>query len=59
MSIDTPWARTLSGRPAVGSRAERTRTTTMRDVEMFTEMTGDKNPIHYDIELATNSPSGL
>jgi acyl dehydratase len=30
----------------------------MRDVEMFTEMTGDKNPIHYDIELATNSPFG-
>ena len=30
----------------------------MRDVEMFTEMTGDKNPIHYDVELATNSPFG-
>ena len=25
---------------------------------MFTEMTGDKNPIHYDIELAANSPFG-
>lgn len=32
--------------------------TTMRDVEMFTEMTGDRNPIHYDLELATNSPFG-
>ena len=32
--------------------------TTMRDVEMFTEMTGDKNPIHYDAELATTSPFG-
>jgi acyl dehydratase len=30
----------------------------MRDVEMFTEMTGDKNPIHYDVELAANSPFG-
>jgi acyl dehydratase len=30
----------------------------MRDVEMFTEMTGDKNPIHYDPELATRSPFG-
>jgi acyl dehydratase len=30
----------------------------MRDVEIFTEMTGDKNPIHYDVELATNSPFG-
>ncbi len=58
MSIDTPWTRTLAGRPAVGSRAERSRMTTMRDVEMFTEMTGDQNPIHYDVELATNSPFG-
>ena len=30
----------------------------MRDVELFTEMTGDKNPIHYDVELATSSPFG-
>jgi acyl dehydratase len=30
--------------------------TTMRDVEMFTEMTGDRNPIHYDADLATRSP---
>jgi acyl dehydratase len=30
----------------------------MRDVEMFTAMTGDKNPIHYDVELATSSPFG-
>jgi acyl dehydratase len=30
----------------------------MRDVEMFTEMTGDRNPIHYDVELASDSPFG-
>ena len=30
----------------------------MRDVEMFTEMTGDRNPIHYDVDLAANSPFG-
>jgi len=58
MSIESPWACTIAGRPAVGSQAERSRTTTMRDVEIFTEMTGDRNPIHYDIELATNSPFG-
>ena len=58
MSIDTPWTRTLAGRPALGACAERSRMTTMRDVEMFTEMTGDQNPIHYDVELATNSPFG-
>jgi len=32
--------------------------TTIRDVEMFTEMTGDRNPIHYDVDLATRSPFG-
>ena len=58
MSTDSPWTRTLAGRPAPGRCAERSRTTKMRDVEMFTEMTGDKNPIHYDVELATNSPFG-
>jgi acyl dehydratase len=58
MSNDSPWARTLAGRPVSGSSAERSRTTTMRDVEMFTEMTGDRNPIHYDVEMATASPFG-
>ncbi|MGY8684303.1 MaoC family dehydratase [Bradyrhizobium sp. UFLA05-153] len=58
MSTDSPWTRTLAGRPVPGRRAERSRTTTMRDVEMFTEMTGDKNPVHYDVELATASPFG-
>ena len=58
MSTNSIWTRTLRGQPALGSRAERSRTTTMHDVEMFTEMTGDRNPIHYDIELATNSPFG-
>ncbi len=58
MPTNSPWTRTLAGRPALGSRAERSRTTTMRDVEMFTEMTGDRNPIHYDLELASGSPFG-
>jgi len=30
----------------------------MRDVEMFTEMTGDRNPLHYDAALASVSPFG-
>lgn len=58
MSNESAWVRTLAGRPGVGAQAERSRTTTMRDVEMFTEMTGDKNPIHYDAELAAKSPFG-
>jgi len=58
MSNDLPWTRTICGRPTVGCRAERSRMTRMRDVAMFTEMTGDKNPIHYDAELAAKSPFG-
>lgn len=54
----SPWNRTIAGRPANGATATRTRTTRMRDVEMFTEMTGDRNPIHYDAALAAASPFG-
>ena len=52
----SPWPRTIKGRPAVGAAAERRRRTGIRDVEMFTEMTGDRNPLHYDAELAARSP---
>jgi acyl dehydratase len=52
------WLLTVKGRPEVGGVAERTRRTTIRDVAMFTEMTGDKNPLHYDFALAGGSPFG-
>jgi acyl dehydratase len=54
----TPWARTIKGRPAIGGFAERTRRTGMGDVAMFTEMTGDRNPLHYDAAFAAGSPFG-
>jgi acyl dehydratase len=57
-TAESPWQYTIKGQPNLGATAQRTRTTSMRDVEMFTEMTGDRNPIHYDSELATNSPFG-
>ena len=57
-TTNTPWTQTLVGKPEVGATASRTRRTSMRDVEMFTEMTGDRNPIHYDEALATASPFG-
>lgn len=55
---NSPWNTTIAGRPRLGATAERVRRTSMRDVEMFTEITGDKNPIHYDAELAARSPFG-
>lgn len=54
----SPWARTIRGKPEVGAAAERRRTTSMRDVERFSEMTGDMNPLHYDEALAAASPFG-
>jgi acyl dehydratase len=31
---------------------------TARDIELFTELTGDRNPLHYDVELAEASRFG-
>jgi acyl dehydratase len=36
----------------VGATARRTRRVTARDIELFTELTGDRNPLHYDEERA-------
>jgi acyl dehydratase len=42
----------------VGEAASRTRTVRARDIELFTELTGDRNPLHYDAELAGRSRFG-
>jgi acyl dehydratase len=42
----------------VGRIARRTRLVTRRDIELFTEITGDRNPLHYDDELAGRSRFG-
>ena len=42
----------------VGDIARRCRKVTARDIELFTEMTGDRNPLHYDEELARGSRFG-
>lgn len=42
----------------VGANARRTRTVTKRDIALFTEITGDRNPIHYDAALAAASRFG-
>jgi len=44
--------------PAVGDTARRTRTVTARDIELFTELSGDRNPLHYDEALAAASRFG-
>jgi acyl dehydratase len=42
----------------VGQRAQRTRVVGDRDIELFTELTGDRNPLHYDDARATRSRFG-
>jgi acyl dehydratase len=34
--------------PRIGDAASRTRTVTARDIELFTEITGARNPLHYN-----------
>jgi acyl dehydratase len=56
VGASTVWTKTLTGRPEIGAVAERTRRTRTRDVEMFSAITGDRNPLHYDERLAAKSP---
>ncbi|MDH2414853.1 MaoC family dehydratase [Nocardioides sp. CER19] len=41
--------------PPVGTVARRTRRVSRHDIELFTEISGDRNPIHYDADLAARS----
>ncbi len=52
------WAGTIKGRPVAGQFAERGRTTSMQDIIAFTAMTGDRNPVHYDKDLAEKTSFG-
>jgi acyl dehydratase len=44
--------------PEVGATASRTRAISERDIELFTELTGDRNPLHYDADAAAASRFG-
>ena len=48
----------MAGEPRVGARASRTRTVQARDIELFTEITGDRNPLHYDEDFASRTRMG-
>lgn len=41
-----------------GDSASRTKVVSERDIELFTEMTGDRNPLHYDETAASKSRFG-
>ncbi len=47
-----------NGMPRVGQSARRSRDVTAGDIERFTEISGDRNPLHYDEALARASRFG-
>ena len=52
------WCGTRFGKPEVGACAERRRVTRASDVIAFSDMTGDRNPLHYDQQLAARTVFG-
>ena len=54
-TADTVWP---GGAPAVGDRAQRSRSVSRQDIERFTEISGDRNPLHYDEKAASGSHFG-
>ncbi|NKB89300.1 MAG: acyl dehydratase [Acidobacteria bacterium] len=47
-----------AGAPKVGQVAEMTRAVSQRDIELFTDISGDRNPVHYDEEIAAATAFG-
>ena len=44
--------------PAVGDTARRSRIVSSHDIELFTQLSGDRNPLHYDDEAARRTRFG-
>ena len=47
-----------TGAPQVGDVAEMSRTVSSKDIELFTQISGDHNPLHYDLDAAKASRFG-
>ncbi len=52
---ETVWP---AGTPQVGQQASLTRTVSSQDIELFTAISGDRNPLHYDEALARSTKFG-
>ena len=55
MAATKAWTRDV---PRVGQKAERSRTVEPGDIELFTRISGDRNPLHYDAGAAKASRFG-
>ncbi|MFL5239712.1 MAG: MaoC family dehydratase [Rhizomicrobium sp.] len=58
-SASNGWTATLRGQPKIGDQASRRRKTRNSDILRFTEITGDRNPLHYDEAAASTRFGGL
>jgi acyl dehydratase len=47
-----------NGMPSLGQHAERSRVVGPRDIELFTAISGDRNPLHYDAARAARTRFG-
>jgi len=47
-----------NGAPAVGQQASMSREIRPEYIELFSEISGDRNPVHYDQAVAAASPFG-
>jgi acyl dehydratase len=56
--MDTSKEAWPNGIPEVGQTARRTRDVTAKDIELFTAISGDRNPLHYDETLAAATRFG-
>jgi acyl dehydratase len=56
--MKTPHEVWPNGIPEVGQVAQRSRAVTARDIELFTDISGDRNPLHYDEEVARTTRFG-
>jgi len=54
-TTDETWP---NGAPEVGQRAAMSRDVTAEDIVRFTEISGDRNPLHYDEDAAERSRFG-
>jgi acyl dehydratase len=55
MATASVWQRAI---PRVGQTAERSRQVQPQDISRFTEISGDRNPLHYDEAAARRSRFG-
>ena len=55
MAASTAWTRDV---PRVGQKAESSRKVEPGDIELFTRISGDRNPLHYDVAAAKASRFG-